>query len=323
MKKQDALFTRNDYSRLKSAGITPAAVKEQLAMLLRGTGYLSLHRPCTVNDGIKGLSLTEKKKLTAIFDREAGKYQLLKFVPASGAASRMFADWFTAMETGGFGSELSDRQFFRNLEKLPFFPLIKNDFQGKRLLAGKKTAELLKFILTQEGLNFGALPKALIPFHCYSPAEMRTALEEHLVEAGRYLRNPDNTCHIHFTTSEEHRKTMLGYFKRRAGIYEKFYGVRFQVSWSVQEPFTETIAVDENNLPLRDQSGGLIFRPGGHGALLGNLQNLDADFIFIKNIDNIAPRPLLERNLPYKKLLGGLAFKITEEIRTIMNRLEK
>jgi len=292
-------------------------------MLRCKTNYLSLQRPCAVDDGIKRVSLKEKKKLIALFEQGAGKYKLLKFVPASGAASRMFADWFTAMEKGGFSSELSNRRFLRNLEQLPFFSRIKNDSLGKKLLAGKKIAGLLKFVLTEDGLNYGALPKALIPFHGYPQGEARTALEEHLGEAARYLRNSKNICRIHFTTSSEHRKKVSDYFKKKAGIYEKLYGVGFQVSWSVQEPATETIAVDENDLPLCDQSGRLVFRPGGHGALLANLQSLDADFIFIKNIDNVAPRPLLERNLPYKMLLGGLAFKIREDIWEILCQLEK
>jgi len=322
MKKKN-LFTLKDLANIRTLGFDPGDLQKQLAIYRQGASYLKLDRPCTVNDGIIALTSSQRKKIIELYEKKAGKYKLIKFVPASGAASRMFADWYEAWEKGGFGSAVLDRKFFRDLTKLPIFSLIKKDRKGQILLAEKKIKGLLGFILTKDGLNFGALPKALMPFHRYSSGETRTALEEHLDEAAQYLRDKKNICYLHFTTSSEHKKDVVKFLKAVAGKYERHCGVKFKLSCSVQSSATDTIAVAENNLPLRDDAGRLIFRPGGHGALLANLNRLNADFIFVKNIDNIAPRPLREKNLPYKKLLGGIAFKIREDILTILRKTEK
>ncbi len=317
------LFTLKDFKNIRTLGFDAGDLQKQLAIYRQGASYLKLDRPCTVGDGIISIRSGQRKRLIEFYEKTAGKYKLIKFIPASGAASRMFANWFPVMEKGSFGSAVFDRKFFRDLAKLPFSPLIKKDRKGQKLLAKKKIKGLLEFILEKGGLNFGALPKALIPFHRYFSGETRTALEEHLDEAAQYLSDRKNICHLHFTVSSEYKKDVAKYVKAVADKYEKLCGVKFRISYSVQSPATDTIAVAENNLPLRDEAGRLIFRPGGHGALLANLNRLNADFIFVKNIDNIAPRPLRGKNLPYKKLLGGIAFKIREDILTILCKMEK
>jgi hypothetical protein len=317
------LFTLNDFKNIRTLGAAAGDLQKQLAIYRQGASYFKLDRPCIVGDGIISFTYKQRRRLIEFYEKTAGKYKLIKFVPASGAASRMFADWFEAWEKGSFCSAVRDRKFLRDLAKLPFFPLIKKDKKGQKLFAEKKIKGLLEFILTESGLNFGALPKALIPFHCYLSGETRTALEEHLDEAAQYLRNRKNNCHLHFTTSTEYQKDVVKYLKAASGKYEKLCGVKFKISYSIQFPATDTIAVAENNLPLRDNAGRLILRPGGHGALLANLNSLDADFIFVKNIDNIAPRPLREKNLPYKKLLGGIAFNIREDILTIISKIKQ
>jgi len=176
--------------------------------------------------------------------------------------------------------------------------------------------------LSANGLNFGWLPKALIPFHLYSAGEARTALEEHLFEAVQYVQGAGGVCHLHFTISLEHKKDVAKKIKTVKSKYENLCRIKYKISLSVQSPSTNMLAVDENNLPLRDAADNLIFRPGGHGSLLSNLQNLDADFIFIKNIDNIVPEKLLKKILPYKKMLGGLALQIRQEIFAILRQRE-
>jgi hypothetical protein len=322
MKNKNQL-TLNDLKNIAASGVDPAALQKQLALYRKGASYLKLDRPCTAGDGIMSVNPGQRKKLISFFDAEAGKYKLLKFIPASGAASRMFADWYKAREIGSFGATLLDKKFLRDLEKLPFYDLIKKDSRGQRLLTEKKIKGLLEFILEKGGLNFGALPKALIPFHQYLHGEIRTAAQEHLDEAAQYLCGKNNVCYLHFTVSSEYKKDIAKYLKAAAGKYGKLCHLKFKISYSVQSPSTDTIAVEENNLPLRDNKGNLIFRPGGHGALLANFHSLDADFIFVKNIDNIAPWQIREKNLPHKKLLGGIAFKIREEILTILNKIEK
>ncbi len=313
----------NDLENIKVSDFDPDDLHKQLAIYRRGASYLKLYRPCTVNDGIMSLTAGQRKKIIDFYEKESSKYKLIKFVPASGAASRMFAEWFPVMEKGSFGSAHLDNKFFRDLAKFPFFSLINNDNNGQKLHAEKNIKGLLEFILSGKGHNFGALPKALIPFHRYLTGEVRTALEEHLDEAAQYLQNRKNICLLHLTISAEHKKTVVKFMKSAVGKYEQRWGAKFQISYSVQSSDTNTIAVAENNIPLRNAAGRLIFRPGGHGALLANLGSLDADFIFVKNIDNIAPRPVREKNLPYKKLLGGIAFKIREDIFTFLSRIEK
>jgi hypothetical protein len=297
-------------------------VERQLALFRRGPNYLQLNRLCTLKDGILSITSAQRKKLIDLYERESGKYKSIKFVPASGAASRMFSAWFGARDKGCFASPKLDREFFHDLKKLPFFSLIDKDKTGKKYLNNKKIKEIIEFILGKPGLNFGYLPKALIPFHLYPGGKMRTALEEHLIEAARYIHSKDNVCHLHFTVTGEHKKDVEGFLKKVLEKYEKQCRVKFKITISTQKVSTNTIAADETGNPARDNGGKIIFRPGGHGSLLANLNNLDADFIFVKNIDNIAPEPLLKKNLPYKKMLGGLAIQIQQENFALLRKLE-
>jgi hypothetical protein len=302
--------------------LTPQDVEKQMATYRHGSNYLKLNRPCAINDGILSIKKAAMDELIKLYDREAGKFKLLKFVPASGAASRMFAEWFSALEDGGFDTPALNPSFLRNVKKYPFYSLIKQNKSASEFIEQKNIKSLLDYILSSKGLNFGWLPKALIPFHLYSAGEARTALEEHLFEAAQYICGAGDVCHMHFTISQEHKKDIAEKIKAVKSEYENLCRVKYKISLSVQSSSTNMLAVDENNLPLRDTSGNLIFRPGGHGALLTNLQNLDADFIFIKNIDNIVPEKLLKKILPYKKMLGGLALRIQQEIFALLRLME-
>lgn len=304
-------------------GLSDSDVERQLAIYSRGRRYLQLERPCTVGDGIRAVTPSQRKKLIQFYDAEADQCKILKFVPASGAASRMFADWFAAAQNGSFGSDAMDRSFFADLNKMPFISILQKDESAHQSMKQKNVGALLGYILLANGLRFGWLPKALIPFHAYRNGEVRTALEEHLMEAAGFTAGTRRFCRLHFTVSAEHVRDVRALMKRMVPQYEKRCQVRFKVDLSVQSPATNILAVDEKNLPLRDGTGRLVFRPGGHGALIRNLQNLDADLIFVKNIDNIVPDDLQHKILPYKKMLGGLALQLRNAIFTMIRQLEK
>jgi hypothetical protein len=320
--KNNAIFTPKDIRQIEHLGLDVAAVRKQLSLYQKGPKYLKLKRPCTVYDGILSITPARREKLISYFEKESVKYKLMKFVPASGAASRMFAEWFSARDQGGLGSAGLDHTFIRNLKKYPFYSLIQKDKQALEFIGQKKVENLLDYILSPRGLNYGWLPKALIPFHLYRKGEARTALEEHLYEGAQCVRGKGDICHIHFTISPEHKKNVLKRISEVKSHYENLGRIKYKISSSVQSSSTNMLAVDENNLPLRDSEGKLIFRPGGHGSLLNNLQNLDADFIFVKNIDNIAPERMLRKILPCKKMLGGLAFEIQQKMFSFLRQME-
>ncbi len=316
-------FTRKDIEQIRALGLSASAVEKQLALYRRGTNFLKLNRSCTLTDGILSFTSAQRKKLIKKFESEGSHYKLLKFVPASGAASRMFADWFAAAEKGSFGEDHHDRLFFADLGKMPFSPLLQKDKAVREYLRQKNVKRVLDFILLSDGLNYGWLPKAVIPFHKYPKGEIRTALEEHLFEAASYIANNKGICRLHFTISAEHTKKVKEKIKDVKKKYERLCNVKFSIQSSIQSPDTDILAVDEHDQPFRNVHGRLVFRPGGHGALLKNLNSLDADFIFVKNIDNIVPAHLLRKIMPYKKMLGGLALQIQQSIFAILRDLEK
>jgi hypothetical protein len=320
--KESNLFTQKDLRRIKKSGLTPCDIEKQMELYRHGPNYLNLNRPCAIHDGILSIQKAERDELIKLYEKKAGNFRLLKFVPASGAASRMFAEWFSAREKDGFGSPELQQSFFRNFKKYPFYSLVRKNKRASEFVEQKNIRGLLDYILSAKGLNFGWLPKALIPFHLHSAGEARTALEEHLFEAAQYIRGADDVCHLHFTISQEHKKNIAEKIKAVKSKCEKLCRIKYKISSSVQLPSTNMLAVDENNLPLRDAVGNLIFRPGGHGSLLKNLQEIDADFIFIKNIDNITPEKRLKKILPYKKMLGGLALRMQQEIFAVLRQIE-
>jgi hypothetical protein len=320
--KKINLFNHNDLRQIKKSGLSPRDIERQMELYRHGPNYLNLNRPCAIHDGILSIQKAERDELIKLYEKKAGNFRLLKFVPASGAASRMFAEWFSAREKDGFGSPELQQSFFRNFKKYPFYSLVRKNKRASEFVEQKNIRGLLDYILSAKGLNYGWLPKALIPFHLYSAGEARTALEEHLFEAAQYIRGADDVCHLHFTISQEHKKNIAEKIKAVKSRCEKLCRIKYKISSSVQLPSTNMLAVDENNLPLRDAVGNLIFRPGGHGSLLKNLQEIDADFIFIKNIDNITPEKRLKKILPYKKMLGGLALRMQQEIFAVLRQIE-
>jgi len=254
----------------------------------------------------------------AAYEKARHTRRFMKFVPASGAASRMFREWYRCLDEGGFADEVEREVFAADLKKYAFFPDLRSVISATgrdidALLANREEVAILRFILAEEGLNLGLLPKALLKFHAY-PEGGRTALEEHLVEAALYARDAGNVSRLHFTVSREHEGAVKALLSRVIRDYEVRLDTVFEVDISTQDPDTDTIAVDPENRPLRNEEGELIFRPGGHGSLLRNLNLLDEDVIFLKNIDNAVPDRLKTVTVLWKKLLAGYLIRLQEEI---------
>jgi hypothetical protein len=199
--------------------------------------------------------------------------------------------------------------FARDLKKFAFYDDLRDAIRRDGLDIGalmekRQYKEVLGYILTLRGLNYGSLPKALLKFHAY-PGGSRTALEEHLVEAALYGRDSLDRCRVHFTVSPEHETVVKECLDRLKGPYESRLGVCFDLELTVQQSSTNTIAMGLDGFPHRDSQGRLVFRPGGHGALLRNLNSIDGDIIFIKNIDNVVPDRLKPATTHHKKILAG------------------
>ncbi len=322
----DRPLSQEDLAELRAAGMTEQGVLAQIDLFRGGPRYARLERACTVGDGITALSEDQRREAAARFDREAENGRFLKFVPASGAATRMFKSWFQALERGGFASPEEGRQFLADLRNFAF----RDDLSDRISRAGGRLAgwseagrfaDILEMILTNRGLDYGCMPKALLKFHSY-PDGARTPLEEHLVEAALYALDRNGICRIHYTVAEEHQGVVADYLAGKIPLYERKFGVRYEWQISAQKAATRTIAVDLDNRPFRGRDGKLLLRPAGHGALLENLNAIEGEFIFIKNIDNVVPDRLKPETVLYKKVLGGVLAALCEEVFRHLTALE-
>lgn len=323
-------FRPDDLQDLALRGITPETILSQIETFTRGLPFITLQQPCTVGDGITVLSAAELERYGASHAHAAALGRVMKFVPASGAASRMFELFLSVAERTAALSEeqiataarAGDReyqavqQFVSNLKLFAFFDDLRSvmatdGFEIVNLISKQHCKAILQYLLTTKGLNYANLPKAMLKFHRYSD-HARTPLEEHLVEALAYTQDRNRVAYVHFTVSPEHLPLIQSYLDRVRSRYEQD-GRRFAVTFSAQKPSTDTIAVDLENAPFHTD-GKLVFRPGGHGALLVNLQDLQGDVVFIKNIDNVAPDRLKAETYRYKRALGGYLIELQERI---------
>lgn len=322
----DDLFSADHIRQIRAHGLTETQVLEQIERFKIGAVPIRLNRPCSVGDGILSISAQDRDALVKCHEREAARGRFMKFVPASGASSRMFTEWFRCLDGGCFDTEAAARAFAAHIGRFAFY----GDLDGLISRKGQRLAEwlvqgrhrdILAAVLTAEGLNYGHLPKALLKFHAY-PEGSRTALEEHLVEAALYVQDCDRVCRVHFTVSEAHRQGVERYLSGVKKRYERQYGVRYDLEVSVQSACTDTIAVDMKNRPFCDEAGNLVLRPGGHGALLPNLNQIaEGDLVFIKNIDNVVPDHLKAPTVLYKKVLGGYLITLQERIFEFLRKL--
>ena len=306
------MLTPEDKDLLVKKGISEQQIAEQLACFEKGFPFLKLDAAASVEKGIMAPAENEMKNYLEAWDTyKEGEKTIVKFVPASGAASRMFKNLFEFLGAD-YNTPKTDfeKKFFDHIHSFAFYNDLNAacmDNTGKdidALMAGKEYKPIVANLLEAAGLNYGALPKGLLKFHRYADG-VRTPLEEHLVEGALYAAGKTGKVNVHFTVSTEHRELFTKLVEEKVAVYAKKYGVEYDVSFSEQKPSTDTVAADMENKPFRDK-GKLLFRPGGHGALIENLNDLDADVIFIKNIDNVVPDRLKEDTVTYKKLIAEL-----------------
>lgn len=320
------MLTEKDIQQLSERNVTENQVLQQVAQLKRGTQYVQLMRPATLGDGILRVDDELKDMMTAVFEADKEFYQFTKFVPASGAASRMFKDLFAFIESGN-ETKFTDI-FFAHIHSFAFFDdlnaatkhLYPNGVD--ELLAQGRKIDIVKALLLEDGLNYGKLPKALLKFHHYEGFN-RLALEEHLVEAARYATDAEGCAKLHFTVSPEHEKLFVETVNALKDSYEKKYGVRYDITFSCQKPSTDTVAIDADGNLFREKDGRLLFRPGGHGALIENLNDLGEEIVFIKNIDNIVPETKAETTIIYKKVLAGLLLHLQQRTFDYLEMLDE
>ncbi|MDD5695574.1 MAG: DUF4301 family protein [Bacteroidales bacterium] len=331
------MFTLKDREQFILQGVDIQHVENQIVRFKAGFPFIDLVAPATVGHGIIRLDETQVESNAGAFDMQKSNLRLLKFVPASGAATRMFKDLFefsAALKPRGFDRDRASLEenfpaiaaLIAYFHRLPFVDELRSALskQGRDLddLLGKSDYQvIMHYILDRDGINYAALPKGLLSFHRY-PDETRTAMEEHLVEGADYCRDGHGNVCLHFTVSPEHLEAFRNKVDEVKGSYEKRYGVTYHVDFSVQKSSTDTLAVDLNNEPFRNFDGSLLFRPAGHGALIENLNDLDADIIFIKNIDNVVPDYLKPENTLYKKALAGYLLNLRQEVYTCLGRLQ-
>jgi hypothetical protein len=299
------MFLEKDFSQINELGIDLETVYQQINDFKEGFPFMQLQKAATLNDGVMKLTEEQLESFTALYEKKVSKLIPLKFVPASGAATRMFKSLFSYLEEGK--SDKSTDQFFDKLSDFAFAEDLK-----KILPENADNQMIVDYYLTRKGLDYGSLPKGLLKFHKYEN-ESRTALEEHLVEGANYANN-DGNVKLHFTVSPEHLSRFLKLLNKVVPDYEEKFNVKYDIFFSEQRRSTDTIAVNMDNTPFREKDGSLLFRPAGHGALLANLNDITADIIFIKNIDNVVPDRIKQPTIAYKKALAGVLLKFQDRI---------
>lgn len=291
--------------------MTVAQVEHQLQQFKDGFPFLKLEAAAAVGKGIVAPDEAGRKEAKAAWEAYKKSHKVLKFVPASGAASRMFKNMF-AFLNADYDEPQTDfeKEFFAGIKQFAFKKALCGkcqENQGKHLkdlLAEGRYKEIVANMLTDKGLNYGQLPKGLLLFHNYENGP-RTPMEEHLVEAALYA-NCDGEANVHFTVSHDHLPLFKARVAEKQAHYEEMFGVKYNISFSEQKPSTDTIAVNPDNTPFRNDDGTLLFRPGGHGALIENLNDIDADVVFIKNIDNVVPDRLKADTVEWKQVIAGI-----------------
>ncbi len=308
-------------------GISAEKISRQLEYLKKGFAFLEITKPATIGNGIVKLSENEIESLIAKSKKAYEESKIIKFVPASGAATRMFKFLYDFLSATDKQEALKDRNFnsasyfFANLSRFAF----SDELNQLTKITGKipdadEMVNVLNALITDKGLNYGYLPKGLLKFHSYTEGG-RTPVEEHLVEGALYA-NSNGKVFIHLTVSQEHIDLFKKQIEKSLPAVEKKYNLRFDVSMSVQKSSTDSVSATLENDLFRDKEGNLFFRPGGHGALIENLNELDADIIFIKNIDNVVPDRLKDETVKYKKALAGLLLKTQESIFNFYKKLD-
>jgi hypothetical protein len=329
------MFSNNELSVLNERGICKAEAEKQIERLQKGTRYIRLVAPASAYSGIVVPTSDVLAEWVRLYEQYAPQYKLLKFVPASGAASRMFKriqELLADEDNHNLNTLLLDDDLYsigttlRRIDDFAFAPELAEILE----IESKKPSEfvnelqfivLLRSIIEKSGLGLSDLPKGLIAFHSYSGTS-RTAFEEHICEGAAYVKSNDGKVHIHFTVSPEHRKGFEELLKAVKEKYQTIFSIELVVDFSEQMAHTDTMAIDADGNPFRNADGSLLFRPGGHGALIENLNKRTQDIVFIKNIDNVVPDRLKEDTNRYKKALGGLLLSLRNTVHEFLYECE-
>lgn len=308
------MFSEKDLTQIEKHGLNIDIAKKQMHNYVKGFPFLDICRAAVVGDGIQRLSENEIEKYSRFYESNIEDKTVVKFVPASGAATRMFKALFEYVN-----EDKQSKHVTEIIDRIDDFAFgakaceaIKGDYTPKKLISS---------IINKDGLNYGQSPKALILFHKYNDGN-RTAMEEHLAEGAMYAKSGNGTVNIHFTVSPEHLDSFEKLVKSVLPKYENKYAVKYNISYSQQKSSTDTLAADMDNKPFREEDGSLLFRPAGHGALLENLGDINGNIIFIKTVDNVAPDALKQDTVIYKKTLGGLMLALQETIFDYLKRLD-
>lgn len=315
------VLTIDDIRDIKQHGLTESAVRAQIEHLRNGYSKTQIIDSIHPEAGLYIIPEQDEQRLLTIYTHFNGTRE--KFVPASGAASRMFSKLRNYLDN----KELWKTNPFPSSPKgFAFWLYMEHEAEAQnmpsmhKLLQNKKYVDIVSCMLHVLALD--KLPKALIPFHYYiNNATLRTPIDEHIIEGIYYAQNLDNEVNVHFTVSSEHLVAIHTFCKERKEQYEKEYGIKLRIEQSIQLPSTDTVALTPEGELFHDENGHVLFRPGGHGALIENLQCIDSDIIFIKNIDNVAREELLKRSSHYKKLLAGLLLELRTKIYHYVDRL--
>lgn len=320
------MFSEQDKRQFLQKGISEKTVKKQLNIFRKGTPYPKITSFATVGNGILKFDETTENKYINFYNHFICRNKVEKFVPASGAASRMFKDLLAFLYD--FSATIENyrtvKTFFENIEKFAFYEDLKskissNGFSLTKLLDNAEYKTILTYLLTEKGLNYSNKPKGTLAFHRYSN-RYRTPIEEHLVEGALYA-NKNGETNIHFTLSDNHREWFEDIVNDTVINIAKDFSIKINVTYSFQNADTDTIAVNGNNEPFRNKDGTILFRPGGHGALIHNLNNIKGSLVFIKNIDNIVPDALKGDTVRYKQLLGGILLKFHSKLNIFIDLL--
>lgn len=324
------MLSEQDLKQISQRGISEEQINNQLNQFKTGFPFLRLEGAAAVGRGIVAPTDEERKQYVSAWQEylKGEGRRVVKFVPASGAASRMFKNMFAFVDAD-YDEPTTDfeKKFFSEIEKFAFYEALnevclKNEGKNiKDLLANGQYKAVAANMLKKEGLNYGQLPKGMLLFHKYAEGA-RTPMEEHLVEGALYAAT-NGEAHIHFTVSHEH----LDFFKQKvaqkADGFAKAFGVKYDISFSEQKPSTDTVAANPDNTPFREADGSLLFRPGGHGALIENLNEIEADVIFIKNIDNVVPDRLKPETTEWKQVIAGLLVTLQKQAFEYLHLLDK
>ncbi len=331
------MFSESDHKQIIERGSTIDQIQQQIENFKNGFPPLKLQGPAINGNGILVLGSDDIERYINFFDHNTAAKSIVKFVPASGAASRMFKTLFAFVETCSGSDEDYEKlssgithedvhNFFSNINDFAFYNDLKRSFGQKgekieEIHLKRKYVRILRELLEETGLNYGKLPKGLLKFHSYT-GFCRTPAEEHMVEGVHYAKDQNGKVRLHFTVSPEHKKIFEKHIEEVHLRYEEEFEVTFEVNYSVQKTSTDTIAVDLKNEPFRNDDNSLLFRPAGHGALIANLDEIEADVIFVKNIDNVVPDYLKDDTHRYKKVIGGILLETQERVFELLHKLD-